>query len=333
MPQVLSTMSGELDQSLVTAVQVLRAGGLVAFPTETVYGLGADARQEQAVRKIFAAKHRPATHPVIVHLPSAEQLDEWSVDVSDAARRVAAACWPGPVTMVLRAANHVSPIVTGGSNTVGLRVPGHSVALVLLRQFGGAIAAPSANRFTRVSPTTAAHVVEDLGEAVDVVLDAGSTPVGIESTIVDFAQNPPVLLRTGAISAEQLTDVAGVFITMANVGQTASPGQHPVHYSPATKVVACRAERLADCVDYYRRQKERLVVLAWQSELERYSNVVWWQWPSDLEQVGRDLYARLRLIDSQLFDLAIVELPATTGLGAALADRLRRAAGSTEFEG
>ena len=183
--------------AITEAAARLRAGELVAFPTETVYGLGADAGNAEAVRRIFAAKGRPADHPVIVHLARAGEAADWARTLPDGARRLATAFWPGPLTLILPRAAHVCDLVTGGQDSVGLRVPSHPVARDLLVAFGGGIAAPSANRFGRISPTTAAHVAEDLGGAVAVILDGGACAVGIESTIVAFTEDEPTLLRPG----------------------------------------------------------------------------------------------------------------------------------------
>ncbi len=191
-----------LDDDVARAVAALRAGDLVAFPTETVYGLGADAANPDAVRRLYAVKGRPADHPVIVHLGHAAQLDELAAEVPDTARRLATACWPGPLTIVVRRdPERVAAALTGGRDTVGLRVPDHPVALRLLESFGGGLAAPSANRFGRVSPTTAAHVLADLGADVEVVLDGGTCRVGVESTIVDVTGREPAILASAARAA------------------------------------------------------------------------------------------------------------------------------------
>jgi len=182
---------------------MLRAGELVAFPTETVYGLGADASSAAAVKKIFAAKGRPASHPVIVHIADMSELKHWAAEVPRAAWLLAEKFWPGPLTMVLKRAAHVHDVISGGQNTVGLRVPSHPVAQQLLKAFGGGIAAPSANRFGKLSPTTAAHVREELGDAVRIVLDGGACEVGIESTIVDLSREPPAILRPGRVSCDR----------------------------------------------------------------------------------------------------------------------------------
>src|SRR5882757_9457252 len=199
----------ERGADLQRAAWVLAAGGLVAFPTETVYGLGADAASDDAVAKIFAAKGRPRAHPLIVHLADAAQLDAWAIDVPEAARRLARAAWPGPLTIILRKGPRVAAAVTGGAETVGLRVPSHPVAHALLRAFGGGIAAPSANRFGAVSPTTADHVAGDLGDALDYLLDGGACEVGVESTIVDLSRGRPVLLRPGGLPRERIEPIAG----------------------------------------------------------------------------------------------------------------------------
>src|SRR5262245_53809293 len=192
------------DRDIEHAASILGAGGLVAFPTETVYGLGADAANPEAVAKIFQAKGRPSTHPVIVHLADARQLANWARDIPEAAHRLARAFWPGPLTLVLARARNVSDVVTGGQDTVALRVPSHPVAQRLLGRFGGGIAAPSANRYGRVSATTAEHVRREFGTAVGCVLDGGAARIGIESTIVDLSRGRPALLRPGWITAEEI---------------------------------------------------------------------------------------------------------------------------------
>ncbi len=219
-------MSRELER----AVRILRDGGLVAFPTETVYGLGADAENRDALRRLYAVKRRPAEHPVIVHLARAEQLDDWAVEISPDARTLAAACWPGPLTLVVRRAVRVPDEVTGGLDTVGIRVPGHPLALELLSAFGGGLAAPSANRFGRVSPTTAAAVRDELGDDVSLVLDGGASRVGVESTIVDCSAGPPRVLRVGGVTGGVLRSLLGVEVPIG--GATRAPGTLASHYAP-----------------------------------------------------------------------------------------------------
>jgi L-threonylcarbamoyladenylate synthase len=217
------------------AADLLRAGELVAFPTETVYGLGADASNPRAVARIFAAKGRPADHPLIVHLPDAAHLPRWAVDIPDAAHKLAAALWPGPLTLILRRHPSVSDAITGGQNTVGLRVPNHPLALQLLREFDGGVAAPSANRFGHVSPTTAAHVREELGTSVALILDGGPCAVGIESTILDLSGTHARILRPGMLDADAIAGILGAPPIVG--GSPDAPrvsGSLEAHYAPRT---------------------------------------------------------------------------------------------------
>jgi L-threonylcarbamoyladenylate synthase len=214
------------------AAEVLRAGGLVALPTETVYGLGANAEDPSAVARIFQVKGRPPSHPLIVHIGGAEHLDDWVQDVPATARLLAEHFWPGPLTLVLRRGRRVPLEATGGLETVAVRVPDHPVALALLTAFGGGVTAPSANRFGSVSPTTADHVRAELGEAVDFVLDGGPCEVGVESTIVDATGEIPSILRPGGVTREDLEAVLGFPIAVPSTSHVRVPGQHPSHYAP-----------------------------------------------------------------------------------------------------
>jgi L-threonylcarbamoyladenylate synthase len=293
------------------AVEVLQAGGLVAFPTETVYGLGADAANAMALRRLFAVKGRPVDHPVIVHLASAARLDEWAIDIPDEARVLATRFWPGPLTMVLSRAAHVVDEVTGGRDTVGLRVPAQPLALELLTAFGGGLAAPSANRFGHVSPTTASAVAADLGDDVDLVLDGGPCRVGVESTIVELAGGPPTVLRPGAVTVAELEDALGRVVLPPD-GLSRAPGMLPSHYAPNAVVEIVAAEAVAARVEELRQRGKRVVTIT----------------PSaDLRDDARNLYARLRDADAQGADVVLAVLPDDAGLGAAIADRLRKAAG------
>ena len=221
-------------ETIREAVAVLARGGLVAFPTETVYGLGADASNETAVRRIFSVKGRPADHPLIVHLARVEQLADWAQRVPEAAWRLAEAFWPGPLTLVLPRAPRVLDVVTGGQESVGIRVPSHPVAQALLQAFGGGIAGPSANRFGRVSPTTAEHVRAELGSEVDLVLEGGQSEVGIESTIVDLSSDRPALLRPGIIGAERIAAVLGNALHAPDRTSPRASGMLASHYAPRT---------------------------------------------------------------------------------------------------
>lgn len=315
---------------IVHAAEVLRAGGLVAFPTETVYGLGADASREEAVARIFAVKGRPRAHPLIVHLAADATLDDWAIDVPDAARRLAAAAWPGPLTMIVRRGPRVSLATTGGGDTVGLRVPAHPMAQALLRAFGGGIAAPSANRFGAVSPTTADHVVADLGDDVDYVLDGGACAVGVESTIVDLSRGRPVLLRPGGMPREAIEAITGP-LALADVDAPAAPGTLASHYAPRAQVIAVLPSEVPREVAA---AHGRVAVLAPGSAFAAWPglSVHAHPLPDDDAGMARELYAALRDLDAAGFDVVIAALPPTAGLGEAVGDRLLRAAGPRRSE-
>lgn len=306
------------------AVATLRAGGLAAFPTETVYGLGADARRADAVARVFAVKGRPADHPLIVHLAEGSPLDAWASAVPSSARTLAEAFWPGPLTLILRRAPGVLDAVTGGQETVGLRVPAHPVARALLAEFGGGVAAPSANRFGRVSPTCAQHVVAELGDDVDCILDGGPCEVGVESTIVDCSRGAPALLRPGGITREMLEEVLGGPVPRQHAAAPRVPGQLPSHYAPRARVELVAAEDVPSRVRRLLADGVRIGVLA----VERFElppQVETFALPPELTQAARSLYALLREADGKGVEVLLAVLPAEVGVGLAIADRLRRA--------
>lgn len=309
------------------AASLLRAGKLVAFPTETVYGLGADAGNVEAVTNIFRAKGRPADHPVIVHLPTADALARWAEEIPDSARRLAEMFWPGPLTLVLRRAQRVPDAITGGQDTVGLRVPGNPTALGLLRAFGGALAAPSANRFGHVSPTTADHVVQEFGDEIAAVIDGGRCSVGVESTIVDLTGDRPKLLRPGMIRLDALEAELGEPLVRAGDqdGPRAS-GRLASHYAPAARVELVDAEALEAHLDTCLRAGERVAVLARRERpSEDVGGMCWLGMPRQPVQFARSLYAELRRADAGRPDRILVEsLPDSPGWEA-ISDRLRRA--------
>ena len=313
-----------LEREIAKAVAILRAGGLVAFPTETVYGLGADARNPGAVAKIFAAKGRPQTHPVIVHLAEAGQLEEWAWPVPESARRLAARFWPGPLTLILRRRPSVPDAVTGGQETVGLRVPAHPMAQRLLRAFGGGIAAPSANRFGRLSPTTAQHVEAELDGAVDLILDGGPCPVGIESTIADCSGERPTLLRPGQITRQALEEALGLPVEAAGAGAPRAPGRLPAHYAPLTPLVLVDSAALVGLAA--RTPQERVAVLARSDPPPDAPHLVWVKAPEDPAGFARELYAHLRQLDRSGCSVILVEEPPPAPEWAAVLDRLTRAA-------
>jgi L-threonylcarbamoyladenylate synthase len=302
------------------AAELLRAGGLVAFPTETVYGLGADASSVQAVARLYAVKRRPADHPVIVHFAAADDAFSWAREVPDAARQLARRFWPGPLTLILKRSEKAGDFVTGGQDSVGLRVPSHPVARELLKLFAGGVAAPSANRFGLVSPTTAAHVREDLGADVDLVIEGGPSEVGIESTIVDLSGGAPVLLRPGRISRGDLEKALGREVADKAATSPRHSGGLERHYAPQTPA------RLVPSYDLDKeiaRLKEKVAVLAFSRPDERVD--YWLRMPRDPNAYAQKLYGALRELDSAGCEEILVEAPPAGPDWAAVRDRLQRA--------
>ena len=314
---------------VLDAVAVLTRGGLVAFPTETVYGLGADAANAEAVARIFRVKGRPVGHPLIVHVAGTEDLGRFAETVPASALRLAEALWPGPLTVVVPRADHVPAVVAGGHGTLALRAPAHPVAQELLQAFGGGIAAPSANRFGRVSPTTAADVRADLGDDVDLVLDGGACRVGVESTIVDCTGDQVVLLRPGGVPVEVLEGVLGAPVRrQAGPGAPAAPGTLAAHYAPRARVVVAATveealERATAAVGH------RGVLVPHAVAVPR--GVTLLVADDDPAGYARVLYASLRRADELGLDLVIAVPPPADGIGAAVADRLRRAAAAADL--
>ena len=315
------------DADITRAVDALRRGRLVAFPTETVYGLGADAAHPDALARLYAVKGRPAEHPVIVHVAEPVQLAEWAADVPRAARLLADALWPGPLTLVVPRAARVPDGITGGGDTVGLRVPDQPVALALLRAFGGGIAAPSANRFGHVSPTTAADVRADLGDDADVVLDDGPCRVGVESTIVDCTGDELVILRPGGVTRERIEEVSGRPAAIARDSPVRAPGTLKSHYAPDATVLLVDRDGLPDRAAALVAAGQRVAVLAEEPCPSLPAGVIVLDPPADVDDYARVLYARLHEVDRQGVDVLLAVPPRDTGLGTAVADRLRRAAG------
>ena len=316
----------EIGTDLDRAVRLLAAGELVAFPTETVYGLGADASRGDAVRKIFAAKGRPSAHPLIVHLGPGASLDGWAADVPAAAHALATAAWPGPLTIVVAKGPRVDAATTGGGETVGLRVPAHPLAQRLLAAFGGGVAAPSANRFGAVSPTTAHHVAADLGDDVAYILDGGPCAVGVESTIVDFTRGRPALLRPGGMPREAIEAIVGP-LAAAGDDAPAAPGTLASHYAPRASVIAVSPENVPAAVAAH--AGARIAVIAPRAAFDAWGplDAQPVALPDDVAALAAALYATLRDLDAEGVDVVIAALPPAAGLGEAVGDRLRRAAG------
>ncbi|HUX64984.1 L-threonylcarbamoyladenylate synthase [Sulfuricella sp.] len=320
----------ERHTQIAAAARLLRAGGVVAFPTETVYGLGADAANPEAVRKIFEIKGRPSDHPLIVHIADASLLDRWAREIPQAARHLAESFWPSPLTLILRRQRHVPDAVTGGQDTVGLRVPDHPVALALLQELGPekALAAPSANRFGRISPTTAAHVRAELDEAVDMVLDGGPCRVGLESTIISFVGGTPLLLRPGGISVAALEAVLGGRIEAPDTAQSAVrvSGSLPSHYAPVTPLEVLSAESLKRRSRELVKREQRVAVLGLTSPCQDSPHLLHFQMPAAAAAYAHKLYATLRQLDGVRFDFILAEAPPVDVDWQAVNDRLRRAA-------
>lgn len=308
------------------AVQALRDGDLVAFPTETVYGLGANAQNPVAVRRIFEVKGRPLTHPVIVHLDSPKFLHRWVCEVPAVATRLAERFWPGPMTLVLPRASNVHDIVTGGQDTVAIRVPSHPMAQQLLTAFGGGIAAPSANRFGRLSPTRAEHVRDELGDAVRVVLDGGESQIGLESTIVACEGDRVRLLRPGAVTANQLREVAPGLIIGADAQSSRVPGSLPSHYAPTTPMSIVPSGEIDAQAAAASSGGTRIAVLAQRLPLKSHAYVTWVNAGRRPDQYAHDLYANLRALDTAGCQQILVQDVPEGERWDAVRDRLLRAA-------
>lgn len=311
------------------AVGVLAAGGLVAFPTETVYGLGADATSAAAVGRIFAAKGRPVDHPLIVHVGRHDDLERFGAEVTPDAAKLVDAFWPGPLTVIVGRGPTIAPEATGGRDTVGLRMPDHRVALDLLAAFAavgsGAVAAPSANRFGNVSPTTAAHVAADLGDAVDAILDGGPSRVGVESTIVELTGPDPILLRPGGISVVELEAVLGREVVDGRTGRARASGMLDSHYAPDAAVILL--ERTGP-LDVELEPDDGLISTEAWAPVSAPPVDDWrhWRLPDDTAGYAAALYATLRAADRAGVKRLYVVGPGPGGLSGAVADRLAKAA-------
>jgi len=295
------------------AVQTLANGGLVAIPTETVYGLGAAINNEVAIAKIFVVKGRPQNHPLIVHLAHIDQLHQVAHDIHPDAIKLAHACWPGPLTLLLQRNENVSMSITGGRDTVAVRIPDNAFTRQLILDLGSPIAAPSANRFGKVSPTTAQHVCDDLQNDVDLIVDDGASSIGVESTIIDFSVSPPQLLRPGGIPIEDIEQILGYTIRDTD-GISRASGMLQNHYQPSCNVLLVFTDQEAQQLkDTLVSQYERVRILNRCDNLPLYATL---------------LYSDLRQADTDQIQVLIAVLPENNGLGAAIRDRLTKAAGS-----
>ena len=302
------------------AAEILRAGGLVAFPTETVYGLGADASSASAVARLYAAKRRPAGHPVIVHFADAAHAFAWARSVPEAAQVLAGKFWPGPLTLILKRSAKAKDFVTGGQDSVGLRVPSHPVAQALLREFGGGVAAPSANEFGKLSATTAAHARAELAGRVDLVLDGGASEVGIESTIFDLSGPGVVMLRPGRISSEEIEDLLYVEVEKPHAASPRHSGGLERHYAPRTPAKLVPRHELDGEIA---RAGTSVAVLAFSRPDERVD--YWIRMPREPRAYAQRLYAAMRELDGAGCETILIEEPPATPEWTAIRDRLARA--------
>jgi L-threonylcarbamoyladenylate synthase len=325
--RVTRRLDAAVPADIAEAVRLLRAGRLVAVPTETVYGLAADAAQPQAVRAIFAAKQRPANHPLIVHIAGATRLERWAHGIPAAAYRLAEAFWPGPLTLLLRKAQAVPAEVTGGRDTIGLRVPDHPVLLRILQTLDGGLAAPSANPHKRLSPTSAEQVLSGLDGRIDAVLDGGPCTVGVESTIVDLTGARPRILRAGPITRMQLEQVLGCEVEFPEQHDAAVPGNVSVHYQPLTPLYLFESEALAARLRGKRDDTPIVVVHHGELPIDAANGLLrTLRLPADKPGYARALYDALHVADAVGADAIWMEMPPPQEHWRDVRDRLDRAA-------
>ena len=313
MPSKVRILDGNNESEIDECVKALRAGSVIGIPTETVYGLAAIATNSSAINLVFTIKERPTSHPLILHIADVSMLDDWATNISSEARALCKKFWPGPLTLILHKSDKVLTEVTGGRDTVAIRCPNHSVTTKLLKKLNDAVVAPSANKFGKVSPTTAKHVVNDLGSDISLVLDGGDCSIGLESTIIDCTTTPPQLLRTGAITAEQILRECNITVVSAS-GESRAPGMLEKHYAPVCRVVLVSSsqEGLIEAQRYVADGfKVRLLDLT-----------------EDLDKFARLLYSSLRTADKDGINVAIVVRAPMKGIGFAINERLEKAANS-----
>lgn len=334
--EIIKVNSNNVDVSRIRkAAKVIKEGGLVAFPTETVYGLGADAFNPKAVARIFEAKKRPLEDPLIVHISKREDLFKLAKDISNTALKLTKRFWPGPLTVVLKKSDIVPYIATAGLDTIAIRMPASQIALTLIKEAQTPISAPSANLFSRPSPTTSQHVLDDLEGKVDLVIDGGRTDIGLESTILDLTQDTPSVLRPGGVSMERLQDVIKTIHLFKSQDEIISPGMYPQHYSPKAKVILVNendrigVEKVRKLAYDFILQSYSVGIIAKEENKEKYSefNVKSLGPGDDLIKCAANLFSVLRDFDRFGVDVIISESVKEEGLGLAIMDRLRKAAG------
>jgi len=324
------------------AIALLKAGKLVAIPTETVYGLGADARNPVAIQNIYLAKERPSSNPLIIHISDMSALSDWAIDIPDTAFQLAKAFWPGPLTLILARHPSVPKIVTGGQESIAIRIPNHLLTLELLERFDGGIAAPSANRYGRISPTTTEHVRTELGSRVDYILEGGACTLGIESTIVSLLDDIPIILRQGSISETDLSAVLKQPVHQKQSEKGAvkleydliTPGSHLSHYAPTTPLYLCKKERFLETALNWARNNKRFCALSFsvpvnallEQGVPDYCIAKWIVASENHHMYAQKLYAYLHDFDATKSDCLLIENPPNTAAWAAIRDRLQRAA-------
>jgi L-threonylcarbamoyladenylate synthase len=342
MTRTLTLSPHSPDPNLIRqASEIILRRGLVAFPTETVYGLGANALDEEAIAKIFIAKGRPSNDPLIVHVASVDDISRVASENPPIVKKLADAFWPGPLTLILPKQAHVPDSVTSGLNTVAVRVPSHPIALALIRASGVPIAAPSANRFGHTSPTTAAHVMDDLNGRIDLILDGGSTTVGVESTVLDVTCTPPMILRPGGVSREAIEAVIGAVDlrkkrTESDDEAQVSPGLLGKHYTPRAELILCSGEKksalekLSALARQAQAEGRSVGLLLADEDMKSFESISCIPYPlgssSDLETIARNLYAGMRTLDDKNVNIILARDFGEQGLGLAIHDRLMRAA-------
>jgi L-threonylcarbamoyladenylate synthase len=309
-------------EAIHQAAEIIRQGGIVAFPTETVYGLGADAYNPLAVARVFEVKRRPTFDPLIVHIASSAHLKKLVKDIPSGARKLTEKLWPGPLTVVLFKEEHIPDIVTAGLPTVALRMPSHPMALSLIKESKCPIAAPSANPFGYLSPTTAEHVRGQLADQVDLILDGGPCPVGVESTIVSFSENKPRLLRPGGVSLEEIESIIGKVEISPIKDRPVAPGMLPRHYAPRTPIVLDWDEKH---LDSYKGKKIGFLAFREPENFLQFQHIEVLSKKGDFREAAANLFSAIRRLDALDLDLILAEAVPEAGLGRAIMDRLRRA--------
>lgn len=321
----MNTLTEKENKQIEEAADILRAGGIVAFPTETVYGLGAVATHSKAIRRVYEAKQRPYNHPVIVHVSQIDQVTEWASHIDERGRALIAYFWPGPLTLILRRARGVLDAITGGQDTVAIRMPAHPIALSLIERVGEALIAPSANQFGHLSPTHPDHVCQGLGGRVDFVIDGGYCQIGIESTILDLSSKDARVLRLGAIMPSQIEQVLGMPLSNTQRLQPRVPGDLLQHYSPRTLFLTVDPDKLMGKIKQYQLEGKKMVVLSRKINSIQTQGVVWLQMPLQPADYMQMLYHFLFLADQQGADVILAEQLPGGEAWISLQDRMTRA--------